>query len=145
LRRGLRNLILGSGHSLSLISDFLFRIQDLPGSMKSDGMLAQIHCELLSASKTMTRATVLRVFAITLFGLSAFAKAADPIRVLVWDERQPEQKKAYDGGFLGNAIADYLKKQPGLEVKSVGLDDPEQGLSKDTLDKTDVIVWWGHV
>src|SRR5258708_7360106 len=23
-----------------------------------------------------------------------------PVRVLVWDEQQPEQKRAYDGGFL---------------------------------------------
>lgn len=24
-----------------------------------------------------------------------------PVRVLVWDEQQPEQERAYDGGFLG--------------------------------------------
>jgi trehalose utilization protein len=66
-----------------------------------------------------------------------------PVRVLVWDERQPAQKKAYDN-FLGNAIADFLAKQPGLTVKSVALDSPEQGLDEATLDATDVIVWWGH-
>lgn len=76
--------------------------------------------------------------------LPILAKAKGPIRVLVWDERQPAQKQAYDN-FIGNAIADYLKKQPGLEVKSVGLDDPEQGLSKAALDNTDVLIWWGHV
>ena len=64
--------------------------------------------------------------------------------MVVWDERQPKQKQAYDN-FLGNAIADYLKKQDGLEVKSVSIDDPEQGLSKETLDNTDVLIWWGHV
>ena len=74
----------------------------------------------------------------------AGADDAKPIRVVVWDERQPKQKEAYDN-FLGNAIADYLKKQPGLEVKSVGLNDPDQGLSKDTLDNCDVLIWWGHV
>jgi trehalose utilization protein len=73
------------------------------------------------------------------------ARAADrPVSVLIWDERQPAQKKAYDN-FLGNAIADYLTKQPGLAVKSVALDSPEQGLDEATLDATDVIVWWGHV
>ena len=64
--------------------------------------------------------------------------------MVVWDERQPKQKMAYDN-FLGNAIADYLKKQPGLEVKSVCIDDPDQGLSKETLDNSDVLIWWGHV
>ena len=79
-----------------------------------------------------------------LLAMPLLAHAADPIRVDVWDERQPKQKAAYDN-FLGNAIADYLKKQPGLEVKSVCLDDPEQGLSKETLDNCDVLIWWGHV
>jgi len=83
---------------------------------------------------------------LAVFAASLIAKADDPkpIRVVVWDERQPKQKMAYDN-FLGNAIADYLKKQPGLEVKSVSIDDPEQGLSKETLDNTDVLIWWGHV
>jgi len=83
----------------------------------------------------------------TLFLLSSVpAPAQDnrPIRVVVWDEQQPAQKQAYDN-FLGNAIADYLKTRPGLDVKSVRLDDPEQGLSKTTLDACDVLVWWGHV
>lgn len=66
-----------------------------------------------------------------------------PIRVLVWDERQPDQKQAYEN-FLGNQIADYLSKQPGFTVKSVGMDDPEQGLDKATLDGADVLIWWGH-
>ena len=29
-------------------------------------------------------------------------------------------------------------------VKSVRLDDPEQGLAADTLAACDVLVWWGH-
>ena len=68
---------------------------------------------------------------------------AAAIRVVVWDERQPEQAKAYDN-FLGNAIAAHLAKQPGIVVKSVGMDDPDQGLSKETLDQCDVLVWWAH-
>ncbi len=35
------------------------------------------------------------------------------IRVVVWDERQPQQKQAYED-FLGNAIAEHLRSQPGL-------------------------------
>ena len=69
------------------------------------------------------------------------AKAAD-IRVLVWDERQPRQKEAYSN-WLGNEIAAHLRKVPGLKVTSSALDDPAQGLGE--LDRTDVLVWWGHV
>ncbi|MEO5803139.1 MAG: ThuA domain-containing protein [Verrucomicrobiota bacterium] len=75
--------------------------------------------------------------------ISQAATTKSSIRVVVWDERQPEQKTAY-GDFLGNTIADYLAKKPGLTVKSVGLQDPEQGLSEATLDQCDVLVWWGH-
>jgi trehalose utilization protein len=31
-----------------------------------------------------------------------------------------------------------------LMVRSVRLDDPEQGLPSDVLDNCDVLVWWGH-
>ena len=47
--------------------------------------------------------------------------------------------------FLGSAIADYLKTRPGFEVKSVRLDDPDQGITDELLDRTDVVIWWGHV
>src|SRR5579862_6666753 len=70
--------------------------------------------------------------------------APKTIHVVVWDEQQPRAKKAYEN-FLGNAIADYLKTRPNLEVKSVALDDPDQGISDELLSKTDVIIWWGHV
>ena len=71
------------------------------------------------------------------------AELAD-LKVVVWDERQPAQKKAYEN-FLGNQIAQHLQSQPGLSVRSVALDDPGQGLSDDVLDGCDVLVWWGHV
>lgn len=91
----------------------------------------------------MTRRSLL---ALSLAFVPALALADDPkpIRVVVWDERQPKQKEAYDN-FLGHEVAAYLKKQPGLDVKSVCLDDPQQGLSAEVLDNADVIIWWGHV
>jgi len=64
------------------------------------------------------------------------------IRVLVWDERQPRQKEAYSN-WLGNEIAAHLSMVPGLKVTSAAQDDPAQGLGE--LDRTDVLVWWGHV
>ncbi len=70
--------------------------------------------------------------------------AAPIIHVVVWDEQQPAQKAAYPN-FLGNAIAEYLKTKPNFEVKSVRLDDPDQGLSDETLDHCDVLIWWGHI
>jgi trehalose utilization protein len=66
------------------------------------------------------------------------------IRVVVWDEQQPEQKQAYPN-FLGNEVAAHLETQPGFAVKSVRLDDPDQGLADGLLDACDVLIWWGHV
>jgi trehalose utilization protein len=75
--------------------------------------------------------------------LVAFA-AGPNIRVLVWDEQQPQQKQAYGGKFLGETIAAHLEKQPGLSVKTARLDDAQQGLDDATLDATDVLVFWCH-
>ena len=65
------------------------------------------------------------------------------IRVLVWDSQQPAQKSSYKN-FLGNHIAEHLKSFKDFEVRSVRLDDPEQGLSNELLDKTDVMIMWVH-
>lgn len=70
------------------------------------------------------------------------AAAANPVRVLVWDERQPKQAEAYDN-FLGNEIAKRLGALSGLEVASVGQDDPGHGL--ESLESQHVLLWWGHV
>lgn len=85
----------------------------------------------------------MRIPIAALLTVAALAVSARDIRVLVWDERQPEQKQAYSN-FLGNAIAEHLRSAGGFSVRSVGLDDPEQGLTADVLDDTDVIVWWAH-
>ena len=71
---------------------------------------------------------------------------AEPVHVLVWDDRQPRQSEAYDN-FLGNEIVSRLKASTDdLELRSVSLDDPEQGLSAENLEWADVVVWWGmHV
>src|SRR4051812_48161300 len=68
----------------------------------------------------------------------------DRIRVVVWDEQQPEQKQAYDGGFLGEAIAAHLKSSPDLSVRTSRFADSEQGLSDEILKDCDVLVWWSH-
>ncbi len=76
--------------------------------------------------------------------LAAPIPRRESTKVVVWDERQPKQKEAYDD-FLGNAIAAHLRTQPGLDVKSVGLDDPGQGITDEILDQARVLIWWGHV
>jgi trehalose utilization protein len=92
----------------------------------------------------MDRRTVLKVPLLSLLCANARAKYSNTVRIVVWDEQQPAQKQAYEN-FLGNAIADYLAKQSGLHVRSVRLDDPEQGLSSKALDECDVLIWWGHI
>jgi len=95
----------------------------------------------------------LRRVALALFLLAGFVgtgplRAAEPtlkpIRVLIWDEQQPEQKRAYHGKFLGETIAAHLATRPGLSVKSVTLTSPSQGLDETTLSGADILIWWSH-
>ena len=89
-------------------------------------------------------AFVLGLF-LVVFAAATVARAKQKTaRVVVWDERQPRQKQMYKN-FLGNHIAEYLGKQKGFSVRSVGLDDPQQGLADALLDDCDVLIWWGHV
>ena len=90
----------------------------------------------------LMKSTVLTLILVTA-GFSPLARAAGPVRVLVWDEQQPAQKQAYSN-FLGNEIASYLRQQPDLLVKTARLDDPEQGLAKAALDDCDVLVMYNE-
>ena len=69
----------------------------------------------------------------------------DPVRVVIWDERQPEQKKTYGGRFLGEAVARHLQATGNFDVRLQALDDASQGLDETVLDFAEVIIWWGHV
>lgn len=94
---------------------------------------------------TMHRPAALAILPLLVLLLcSAVARAAEPCRVVVWDERQPSQKQAYEN-FLGNRIAAHLATLDGVEVRSVALDDGEQGLAPAILDFAEVLFWWGHV
>lgn len=71
------------------------------------------------------------------------------IRVTVWNEFRHEAKpgkpqEIYPQG-MHTVIADYLKKQPGLQVRTATLDEPEHGLTDEVLADTDVLTWWGHM
>lgn len=76
--------------------------------------------------------------------LSLQLNAAEPIRVLVWDEQQPEQKQGYGERFLGERLAAHLSKLPQLSVKTAKLDEADQGLGDAVLDATDVLIFWSH-
>lgn len=70
------------------------------------------------------------------------------LNVTVWNEFRHEKtdeavRKVYPDG-MHNAIAAFLKSED-IAVRTATLDEPEHGLDDDTLDWTDVLVWWGHV
>ena len=71
------------------------------------------------------------------------------IRVTVWNEHRHEKSDAavaavYPSG-IHEAVAEPLRAQPGITVRTATLDQPEHGLGGGVLDSTDVLVWWGHM
>lgn len=69
-------------------------------------------------------------------------------RVTIWNEGRHEKQDPaiadlYPKGLHG-ALAAHLSEQ-GLQVSTATLDDPEQGLTKEALESTDVLLWWGHM
>lgn len=71
------------------------------------------------------------------------------IRVTVWNEFfhetiSEEIRNVYPDGLHG-AIAAFLGKNDDMVVRTATMDEPENGLSEEVLDNTDVLVWWAHV
>lgn len=74
---------------------------------------------------------------------------AEKIRVTVWNEFRHEKtdeavKKHYPQG-MHKTIAAFLNNELDLDASTATLDQPEHGLSDEVLNKTDVLIWWGHV
>lgn len=70
------------------------------------------------------------------------------IRVTVWNEFRHEKssdkvKAIYPDG-MHKVIADFLQSDD-IEVRTATLDEPECGLTKEVVDSTDVMIWWGHM
>lgn len=70
------------------------------------------------------------------------------IRVLVWNEFRHEKTKEtvkaiYPNG-IHEAIADFLRCDD-ITVKTAWLDQENCGITKELLDETDVLIWWGHM
>lgn len=70
------------------------------------------------------------------------------IRVLVWNEFKHEQEKEKVAAVYPNGIhatiAEFLGKEEDISVKTATLYDPNCGITKEILDETDVLIWWGH-
>jgi trehalose utilization protein len=72
----------------------------------------------------------------------------DNIRVTVWGEYRHEKKNPvvaaiYPDG-MHTTIADALRKDSRLSVRTATLDEPDHGLTDEVLANTDVLTWWGH-
>lgn len=65
------------------------------------------------------------------------------IRVLVWSEgTAPESVYPND---INATIAEHLNAYDECVARAVSIDDPEQGVSDDSLGWADALVWWGHL
>ncbi|MDR2542425.1 MAG: ThuA domain-containing protein, partial [Treponema sp.] len=70
------------------------------------------------------------------------------IRVTVWNEYMDEQKapavtSVYPEG-LHKTIAGFLNQDSEILAETSIITDPEQGLTEQILNNTDVLIWWGH-
>ncbi len=71
-----------------------------------------------------------------------------PLRITIWNENVHEQKNLvvaniYPSGIHG-CIADALRIDDQVAVRTANLDEREHGLTSAVLDQTDVLLWWGH-
>ena len=70
------------------------------------------------------------------------------IRLTMWNEGRHEKNDPpvaaiYPDGMDGALAAGF--KGRDFAITRVKLDDPDQGLPQELLDRTDVLTWWGHV
>jgi trehalose utilization protein len=70
------------------------------------------------------------------------------IKVTVWNENRHEKKNPVVGGIypagIHGTIAAFLT-EAGFEAGTATLDEPEHGLTEEVLNRTDVLIWWGHL
>lgn len=71
------------------------------------------------------------------------------IRVTVWSEGldpvlEPKAVAAYPHD-INTVIGGFLAEDAEFEVSLHHIREPENGLSQQVIDNTDVLVWWGHM
>ncbi|MBP6964095.1 MAG: ThuA domain-containing protein [Armatimonadetes bacterium] len=75
---------------------------------------------------------------------------SNTIRVTVWNEFRHEKHADHPASTIypdgmHEAIAEHLRMQPDMKVRTATLDEPEHGLTDAVLAETDVMTWWGHM
>jgi len=70
--------------------------------------------------------------------------------VTIWNEyrherRNPAVGRLYPDGIHGALAAALRQGLPDARIATATLDQPHHGLDKETLDRTDVLLWWGHL
>jgi trehalose utilization protein len=70
------------------------------------------------------------------------------VRAVVWGENihertNPIVAELYPDG-MHNVIASALAEDDEISVETATLQEPEHGLPRERLAKTDVLLWWGH-
>ncbi|MDC0453403.1 nucleotide sugar dehydrogenase [Alphaproteobacteria bacterium] len=70
------------------------------------------------------------------------------VNLVIWNEFVHEQedehvKSIYPNGIHG-CIKEFLSNDSNLNIKTATLEEKEHGLTKDLLENTDVLIWWGH-
>ncbi len=87
-------------------------------------------------------ATVALIATLKTIGAEAEKKAEPKLCVVIWSEGTAP-KNVYPNDING-AIADGFKNIKNWEVIKANLSDPDQGLPDSLLQRTDVLIWWGH-
>lgn len=70
------------------------------------------------------------------------------IRVLIWNEYKHELTSDWVKGIYPNGIHQVIAaflKSDDIEVQTATLHDENCGITKEILDNTDVLIWWGHM
>jgi trehalose utilization protein len=82
--------------------------------------------------------------------LEGVKNMSNPLNVIVWNEEaneksDPDIRTVYPDGIHA-VIADGLKALLPADsvIRTATLSQPEHGLDAETLNATDVLVWWGH-
>jgi trehalose utilization protein len=68
--------------------------------------------------------------------------------VTVWGENVHERenpivRQVYPKG-MHTTIAEGIGEKDEFDIRTATLHDPEHGLTEEALERTDVLVWWGH-
>ncbi len=73
----------------------------------------------------------------------------EELRLTIYNEFVHEQKNDFVKNIypkgMHEAIAEYMREKPGFQVGTATLEMPDHGLTKEVLDSTDVLMWWGHI